>query len=132
VLSAPILDPDGAREQLEAWRGRIDRLATDTKAMSDQLQQLRVTAADRDRIVEVTVDSSGSLIDLTLNPRMARVPSEALARTIMETVREAKRQVAARSQEVIESTLGTDSPAARGIAARVREQLTPPDPTAGR
>jgi DNA-binding protein YbaB len=130
-VSAPILDPDGAREQLEAWRGRIDRLASDTKAMSDQLQQLRVSASDRDGIVEVTVDSSGSLVDLKLNPRMARVSSDALARTIMETVREAKRQVAARSQEVIESTLGTDSPAARGIAARVREQLTPPDPTAG-
>jgi DNA-binding protein YbaB len=130
-VSAPILDPDGAREQLEAWRGRIERLATDTKAMSDQLQQLRVTATDRDGIVEVTVDSSGSLIDLTLNPRIARVPSDALARTIMDTVREAKRKVAARSQEVIESTLGTDSPSARGIAARVREQLTPPDPTEG-
>ena len=129
-MSAPILDPDGAREQLEAWRGRIDRLATDTKAMSDQLGQLRVTAADRDGIVEVTVDSSGSLINLTLNPRIARVSSDALARTIMETVQEAKRQVAARSQEVIESTLG-DSPAARGIAERVRERLTPPDPTRG-
>ena len=128
-MSAPILDPDGAREQLEAWQGRIDRLAADTKAMSDQLQQLRVTAADRDGVVEVTVDSSGSLIDLKLNPRMARVSSDALARTIMDTVREAKRQVAARSQEVIESTLGTDSPAARGIAARVRERLTPADPS---
>jgi DNA-binding protein YbaB len=129
-LSAPILDPEGAREQLEAWRGRIDRLATDTKAMSDQLQQLRVTATDRDGIVEVTVDSSGSLIDLKLQ-RVARISGEDLARTIMDTVREAKRKVAARSQEVIESTLGTDSPAAQGIAARVREHLTPPDPTTG-
>ena len=98
--------------------------------MSDQLEKLRVTAADPDGIVKVTVDSSGGLIDLTLNPRIARVSSDALARTIMETVHEAKRQVAARSQEVIESTLG-DSPAARGIAARVRERLTPPDPTTG-
>jgi DNA-binding protein YbaB len=130
-LSAPILDPDGAREQLEAWRGRIDRLATDTKAMSDQLEQLRVTAADPDGLVEVTVDSSGSLINLTLGPRFSRSSSDALARTIMDTVREAKRQVAARSQEVIESTLGTDSPAARAIATRVRERLTPPDPTTG-
>ena len=129
-MSAPILDPEGAREQLEAWRGRIDRLATDTKAMSDQLQQLRVTATDRDGIVEVTVDSSGSLIDLKLQ-RVARISGEDLARTIMDTVREAKRKVAARSQEVIESTLGTDSPAAQGIATRVREHLTPPDPTTG-
>jgi DNA-binding protein YbaB len=132
VVSAPILDPDGAREQLEAWRGRIDRLAADTKAMSEQLQQLRVTATDRDGMVEVAVDASGSLVDLKLSPRMARVSGDALARTIMETVREAKRQVAARSQEVIESTLGSDSPAAQAIAARVREQLTPPEPPAGR
>jgi DNA-binding protein YbaB len=129
-LSAPILDPDGAREQLEAWRGRIDRLAADTKSMSDQMQQLRVTAKDRDGVVEVTVDSSGSLIDLKLQ-RVARISGEELARTILDTVREAKRQVAARSLEVIESTLGTDSPAARGIAERVRDHLTPPDPTTG-
>jgi DNA-binding protein YbaB len=129
-LSAPILDPDGAREQLEAWRGRIDRLAADTKSMSDQMQQLRVTAKDRDGVVEVTVDSSGSLVDLKLQ-RVARISGEELARTIMDTVREAKRQVAARSLEVIESTLGTDSPAARGIAERVRDHLTPPDPTTG-
>jgi DNA-binding protein YbaB len=130
-LSAPILDPDGAREQLAAWQGRIERLAADTKSMSDQMEQLRVTAADRDGLVEVTVDSSGSLIDLTLGPRFARVSSDVLARTIMDTVREAKRQVAARSQEVIEATLGTESPAARAIAARVRERLTPPEPSAG-
>jgi DNA-binding protein YbaB len=130
-LSAPILDPDGAREQLAAWQGRIERLAADTKSMSDQMEQLRVTAADRDGLVEVAVDSSGSLIDLTLGPRFARVSSDVLARTIMDTVREAKRQVAARSQEVIEATLGTESPAARAIAARVRERLTPPEPSAG-
>ena len=130
-MTAPILDPDGAREQLAAWQGKIERLAADTKSMSDQLQQLRVTAADRDGLVEVTVDSSGSLIDLTLGPRFARTSSDVLARTIMDTVREAKRQVAARSQELIEATLGTDSPAARAIAERVRERLTPPEPTTG-
>jgi DNA-binding protein YbaB len=130
-LTAPILDPEGAREQLESWRGRIDRLAVDTKAMSDQLQQLRITATDRDGHVEVTIDSSGSLIDLTLGPRFSKLSSETLARTIMDTVRDAKRKLADRSQEIIETTLGTDSSAARGIATRVRDRLAPPDPTTG-
>ncbi|SCE66560.1 hypothetical protein GA0074695_0151 [Micromonospora viridifaciens] len=28
-----LLDPDGAMDRLAAWKGRIDKLATDTKTM---------------------------------------------------------------------------------------------------
>jgi hypothetical protein len=45
-MNGNILDPDGARERLAAWKGRIDKLAADTKAMSDQLQEVQVTASD--------------------------------------------------------------------------------------
>lgn len=119
-----ILDPEGSRERLSAWQGRIDRLAADTQSMSEQLDRLRVRLTDANHMVEVTVDSTGNLLDLTLTDRIKRAAPEVVARTIMETLREAKRTVAARSTEIIETTLGTDSPAARAIAERVRDQLT--------
>jgi DNA-binding protein YbaB len=123
-----ILDPDGAMEQLAAWKGRIDRLAADTKAMSDQLQDLRVTATDDHGMVEVTVDASGALVDLRLGARIQRVAPDVVARTVMDVIRTAKATLAERSQEIIAATVGTDSVAARAIAERVGQQLRGPDP----
>ena len=119
-----MLDPEGSRERLEAWKGRIDQLAADTKAMSDQLEGLRVTLSDAGGVVKVTVDSTGNLLDLSLTDRIKRLSPDVVSRTVMETIREAKRRVAERSTEIIETTLGTESPAARAIAERVRDQLS--------
>ncbi|MEU5721234.1 YbaB/EbfC family nucleoid-associated protein [Micromonospora sp. NPDC047738] len=117
-------------DRLAAWKGRIDRLAADTKAMSDRLQELRLTVADGNGLCEVTVDSVGALVDLRLGPRIQRVAPEVVARTIMDTIREAKRQLADRSQEIIADTVGTESAAARAIAERVGQQLRDADPAA--
>ncbi|MER6593585.1 YbaB/EbfC family nucleoid-associated protein [Micromonospora purpureochromogenes] len=125
-----LLDPDGAVERLAEWKGRIDQLAADTRAMSERLQDLRVTAADDNRLVEVTVDSAGRLVELRLGQRIQRVAPEVVARTIMDTIGAARQQLADRSQEIIADTVGTGSAAARGIAERVGEQLRGADPVA--
>jgi len=118
-----VLNPDDARQRLEAWKGRIDKLAADTKAMSDRFQQLEVTRKDRDGMVEVTVDNTGALIALKLSREIDRSSPDVIAATIMSTIREAKAEVADRSQEIIAETVGTESPAARAIAERVGEHL---------
>lgn len=120
----PILEPGAAMERLAAWKGRIDQLAADTKAMSDHLGELQVTAADQDRMVEVTVDAQGALVGLRLSRRIQQVEPEAVARAIMSTIREAKQQTAVRAQQIIAETLGTESPAARAIAAQVGQRLS--------
>jgi DNA-binding protein YbaB len=118
-----ILDPDGALDELAAWRGRIDRLAADTRAMSDRLQELRVTATDDDRMVEVTVDAGGALVGLRLGRRIQQTDPDAVARAIMSTIGRARAQLAGRSRQIIEETVGTGSPAARGLAERVERRL---------
>ncbi|MDP9793568.1 DNA-binding protein YbaB [Catenuloplanes nepalensis] len=124
-----ILDPEGAMDRMRAWKGRIDKLAADTRVMSERLDGLRVTVADENNLCEVTVDNTGALLDLTLNRGIQRVAPEVVARTIMETIRKAKGQVADRSQEIIAETVGTESAAARAIAERVDRKLRPePDP----
>lgn len=127
VANGGVLDPDGAMQWLSAWKGRIDELAASTKAMSDQLQELRVTAADPDGLAEVTVDSAGGLVDLWLGPQIQRVAPEAVARAVMTAIREAKWILADRAQEIIAETVGTESEAARTLAARVGQQLRGPD-----
>jgi DNA-binding protein YbaB len=125
-MNGNILDPDGARERLNAWKGRIDKLAADTKAMSDQLQEVQVTATDPSGLAEVTVDSTGSLLDLRLTERIHQTDPATVARAIMGTLRDAKNKVADRSQEIIAETVGTESAAARAIAESVDRQLRGP------
>ncbi|MEU5940095.1 YbaB/EbfC family nucleoid-associated protein [Micromonospora sp. NPDC047548] len=126
--SGGVLDPDSAMERLSAWKGRIDKVAADTKSMSNRLQQLRVTAADGNGMVEVRIDSVGALVDLQLGRQIQRVAPDVVARTIMNTIREAREKLADRSQEIIAETVGTESAAARAIAERVGQQLRGPDP----
>ncbi|WP_238011776.1 YbaB/EbfC family nucleoid-associated protein [Dactylosporangium sp. AC04546] len=124
-MSGGLLDPDGAMEQVAEWRGRIDRMAAETQAMSDRLRDLRMTAADPNGLCEVTVDVSGALVDLRLGQRIQRVAPDVVARTIMTTMQEAKARLAARSREVIEETM-PGSPTGRAIAERVGERLSEP------
>jgi DNA-binding protein YbaB len=119
----PLLEPGEALDRLAAWKGRIDQLAVDTKAMSDRLRELRVTSTDDNRMVEVTVDAQGVLVDLWLGRRIQQVEPEAVARAIMSALREGRRRIAGRAEEIIAESVGTGSPAARAIAAQVRDRL---------
>jgi len=122
-----VLDPDGARERLQAWKGRIDQLAAHTKAMSDRLQQLQETVADPRGLTKVTVDSTGSLIGLQLTPKIHGLPPDLIAQAIMDTVRRAKARLAERSREIVEETIGTESAAGQAIAASVGKHLLAED-----
>ena len=122
-MDGNILDPDAARERLAAWKGRIDKLADDTRTMSDRLQELRISASDPRGLAEVTIDSTGNLVDLRLTDRIQGAAPSVVAQTIMATLGEAKSRLADRSQEIIADTIGTESPAARAIADSVERQL---------
>ncbi|TVT53286.1 YbaB/EbfC family nucleoid-associated protein [Amycolatopsis rhizosphaerae] len=129
-MDARILDPEGARERLAAWKDRIDKLAADTRAMSERLQAVRVTAGDPAGLAEVTVDSTGALVDLRLTDRIQRTPPAVVARTILATLGEARNRLADQSREIISETVGTGSAAAaRAIADTVERRLrTGPPP----
>lgn len=125
-------DPDAAVEQVNAWRERVGRLAADTKAMNERLRELRCTLHDPNRVVEVTVDSSGTLLDVHFSDRIRRVPPEDVARTLMETLEEARRRMSEESAQVIGETMGEDSRAGQAVAERLRDRLVPTGPEAER
>jgi len=123
-----LLDPDSAYDQIAKWRDRVEQMAVDTKAMSDRLQEVRLTATDNTGMVEVTIDAQGRLIDLKLGDRVRRVTPEEAARTIMKTITAASKKLGDRAQQIISETMGTESAAAREISERVGQQLRPPEP----
>jgi DNA-binding protein YbaB len=122
-----LLDPDSAHEQIARWREHVERMAGDTKAMSDRLNEARVSVTDRDGLVEVTVDYTGRLVDLKLRDRVRNVSPEVIARTIMQTIGVAAGQMADRARQIVVETMGSDSAAGREIAERVAQQLQMPD-----
>ncbi|CRK57931.1 hypothetical protein [Alloactinosynnema sp. L-07] len=122
-MDGDILEPDGARERLTAWKDRIDRLAADTQAMSERLQAVRISESDPTGLAEITIDSTGALVDLKLTDRIHRVAPSVVAQTIMATLGAARNKLADRSQEIIADTVGAESPAGKAIAERVGRQL---------
>jgi DNA-binding protein YbaB len=94
--------------------------------MSVQLDRLRVTATDDSGTVEVTVDAQGALVDLRLSRGIQQLEPERVAEAIMTTIRAAKGRIAGRAQEIVAETIGTESPAARAIAAQIGERLSTP------
>jgi len=127
-----LLDPDGAHAQIARWREQVEQMAGNTQAMSDRLREARVSAADSNRLVEVTVDSTGRLVDLRLGERVRNVSPDMLARTIMQTIGVAAEKMGERAHQIITETMGPDSVAGREIAKRVVQQLQTPDQTAER
>src|SRR4051794_27915399 len=115
----PLLEPGAAVDRLGAWKGRVDQPAADTKAGSTRLGELRGTAADDNRVVGGPAAAQGTLAALRLGRRIQQVEPDTVARTIMNTIGEARRRTADRAQEIIAETVGTESPAARAMATQV-------------
>jgi DNA-binding protein YbaB len=94
-------------------------MAEQTQAVAQRLGGVRVSVADPNGIVEVTVDSAGELVGVRFTSRVGRVPPEAVSRAVLSALARAKREVADQVQAVIAEMMGADSQAGRAMADRV-------------
>ncbi|MFI9818615.1 YbaB/EbfC family nucleoid-associated protein [Saccharothrix variisporea] len=87
-----------------------EQLAEDVRVVRQRLAEVRVTVESPDGMVGVTVGGAGELVDLWLDPRIYRRPdSDALARTITETVRRAVRGAQERGVAIAAAFLPADA-----------------------
>jgi DNA-binding protein YbaB len=114
----PLLEPGMALDRVAAWQQDIDKLVTRTRTMADRLGMLRVSASDPARLVEVTVDSQGVLLDLRFHARFRQYDADHVSRTVMATCRDAQRRATTQANQIIAETIGTDSAAAREMISR--------------
>ncbi|GLW34644.1 YbaB/EbfC family nucleoid-associated protein [Actinoplanes regularis] len=114
----PLLEPGMALERIAAWQNEIDELVTRTRTMSDRLSALRVTTSDPRRIVEITIDTQGALLDIRFGPHLPQHDPGAVARTVLATLRDARRQAADQTRRIILETVGPESAAAREMMSR--------------
>ncbi|RAN94182.1 hypothetical protein ONO23_03895 [Micromonospora noduli] len=99
-----------------------DRAAR-ARTLSTQVQALTGSATSPDRSVQVTVDSSGLLIDLRLDERIRQHPSAQTARHIMDTTRAAHADLLKRLTEATTETLGDSDPTGRAVIDSYQRRL---------
>ncbi|GIE77895.1 hypothetical protein Aph02nite_38450 [Actinoplanes philippinensis] len=114
-----LLDPDASLTYLRGWQDRVERNAATARDTADRIAAVRGTARDGNDLTEVTVDSTGALLDIRFTDRIHRFPPSAVARAVLDASTAARRAAAGRAREIVTETLGPDSPAARAITAQI-------------
>ncbi|GLZ77777.1 hypothetical protein Afil01_25840 [Actinorhabdospora filicis] len=121
-MDNPLMDVEGARERLVAWRDDASRRAAATQAAGEGLRALRITAPDDYETVEITVDSSGFMVDVRLSHRVQRMTPEQTRYAILGAYRNARAKLAEAAAEVVKETLGTESATGRALLAGYRTE----------
>ncbi|MFE0529974.1 YbaB/EbfC family DNA-binding protein [Micromonospora parva] len=115
---------DAAEHRLDEWESSLAERAQRARALSTTMRNLTGTARNADRTVEVTVDSTGILIDLRLDERIRQQPATHTARQILETTAAARADLLRQVTTAAGETLGDDT-SAQAIIDSYRSRLLP-------
>jgi hypothetical protein len=113
---------DAAERRLDEWESSLAERAERAKALSTTMRNLTGTARNADRTVDVTVDSTGLLIDLRLDERIREQPAAHTARQILETTTAARSDLLRQVSAVTTESFG-DDPSAQAIIDSYRSRL---------
>jgi phenylpyruvate tautomerase PptA (4-oxalocrotonate tautomerase family) len=106
---------DAAEDWIRSWSDSVSERAAAARELADRVARLTVEATDPDRTVTTTVNGSGGLVDLRLEPGAGRIPMDDLADRILRTMRRAQGRLAERVAEEAAQTVGEDSESARAV-----------------
>ncbi|MEV4389770.1 YbaB/EbfC family DNA-binding protein [Micromonospora sp. NPDC049580] len=113
---------DAAGRRLDEWESSLAERAERAKTLSARMQELTGSARSADRMIDVTVDSAGLLIDLRLDERTRQQSAARTAQQILDTTRAARTDLLRQVAEVTAESLG-DDPSARAIIDSYRSRL---------
>jgi len=108
---------DGAERWLAGWSESASAQLTRAQLMSDQVSRVNVSATSADGSVEVTVNGSGTVIDLRLGDLVRKRPAEDIAQEILRVMRRAQAKLAGRVAEIAADTVGADSATGQAVVA---------------
>ncbi|WP_327028235.1 YbaB/EbfC family DNA-binding protein [Micromonospora sp. NBC_01740] len=116
---------DAATRRLDDWEASIADRAARAKELASRVQAMRGTATSPDRTTEVTVDSSGLLVDLRLDERTRQHSAAHTARQILATTRAAHADLLSRITEATTGVLGAEDSTAVALVESYRRRLAP-------
>jgi DNA-binding protein YbaB len=122
-------DLDGAERWIDNWESSIQDRAAKAKSFAERGQGLTATATDKDRVVEVTVDSSGGVTALNLSERIRKMAAHEVSDLILSVMRAAQSKLTHEMARVAGETMGEDSDMTRTIVASYEQRFptTPPE-----
>ncbi|MGC4796220.1 YbaB/EbfC family DNA-binding protein [Micromonospora saelicesensis] len=115
---------DAAERRLDEWESSLAERAERAKTLSATMRGLTGTAHNADRTVDVTVDSTGLLIDLRLDEHIRQQPAAHTARQILETTTAARADLLRKVSNATTQSLGDDA-SAQAIIDSYRSRLLP-------
>jgi hypothetical protein len=118
---------DAAEDWIRSWSDSISERAAAAREMSDRVAGLTVSATDPRRRITATVNGSGGLVDLDLEPEAGRLPMDELAGEILRTMRRAQGRLAERVAEIAAETVGADSETARSVVSSFERRYETPE-----
>lgn len=122
-------DLDTAQQRVDAWQSSFTQRAERAAALSRRLAELTATAHSVDRLVEITVDGSGTMTDLRLDERTRQQSATRTAQQILTTTRAAHAELLRQVRAATVDALGADDPAGQRIIDGYARRL--PAPGAG-
>ncbi|GHF79265.1 DNA-binding protein YbaB [Amycolatopsis bartoniae] len=121
-------DPDQAIERIDEWAASFARKAERYRAAQERTEEIRLTSANTDGSVRVTVRADGSVTDLDLSGRARTMPLEELSAQILTTMRRAQAGIAERVAEVMTEEVGEEDPQTRALLVdNLRSRFPDPD-----
>ncbi|RYC11138.1 YbaB/EbfC family nucleoid-associated protein [Nocardioides zhouii] len=103
-------------ESFDAAEARIDQ----AEALASTTAQMRVQGESTDRLVTVTVDGNGQMVDLHLDDQFTRLDAGQLAHGVLEAHAQAKRRLSFEVEQAAREIYGGDVAAAAAITGSYR------------
>ena len=100
-----------AHERIDQWESDLKERVARATELATRTAGLTGSAKDREGLIEVTVDSTGSMTQLWLSERIRHQPAAATAQLVMATMRAAQMQLAQRVTAETVATYGQNSAA---------------------
>jgi DNA-binding protein YbaB len=117
---------------VDDWESKLAERAAKARELSLRLAALTATARDRAGLIRVTVGSSGSVVDLTLDERCRQQSAAETARQILATVRAAQAQLLDQIGVASREAYGDSIATAESIIESYRQRLHPDGADAAR
>ncbi len=92
--------------------------AVQAQSMAAEMETLRVTGQSEDGQAEITLTSTGALVDLYVGPSLAGAGGEAIRTSLMQANAAAQRSLSVQAVEVTARHFGADSDTTREFADR--------------
>ena len=103
-------------ETFDAAEARIDQ----AQALATTTEQMRVEGESTDRLVTVTVDGIGQMVDLHFDDQISRLDPGQLAHGVLEAHAQAKRRLSFAVEQAARDIYGADVAAASTVTQSYR------------